>query len=230
MIASVHIADLGARSSLKLLARPPKPNQVAGLRWSMLALGAPLGPSVRPRPDLGRLGLVAFWDDDGALDTFERRSPLAATLAEGFRVRLAPLRASGTWPGLPPDLPHPRSVAHDGPVAALTLGRLRLTQGLRFLRTSAKAEAAVLRADGMTWATGFGRPPYVSTFSMWADTAAVSAYAYGDPPAGHPDALAAERQKPFHHESAFVRFRPYAMQGGLRGTNPLAEHWPVPAA
>jgi hypothetical protein len=229
MLASVHIADVGVPASLGQLPRAPRAARVDGLRWSMLALAAPLGPEVRPRPDLRRLGFVGFWDDEGALDRFEQTHPLAARLAGGFSVRLDPLRSFGTWPGLPTDLPRSRSVGHDGPVAALTLGRLRLTQGLRFLRTSARAEGEVVNADGLTWATGFGRPPYVSTFSMWRDTEAISSYAYGTSPHAHPDAIAADRQQPFHHQSAFVRFRPYAMRGSLQGTNPLSERWPTPA-
>jgi hypothetical protein len=38
----------------------------------------------------------------------------------------------------------------------------------------------------------------------------------------HQDAVRADRAKPFHHESAFVRFRPYASQGSWDGRDPLA--------
>ena len=39
-----------------------------------------------------------------------------------------------------------------------------------------------------------------------------------------------DRAKPFHHEMAFIRFRPYASTGHLGGRNPLPEHWMSPAA
>jgi hypothetical protein len=35
----------------------------------------------------------------------------------------------------------------------------------------------------------------------------------------------ANRAKPFHRQSAFVRFRPDASEGHLDGKNPLAESW-----
>ena len=110
-------------------------------------------------------------------------------------------------------------------MAALTLGRLRLSQGLRFLNASAKAEAAVLEAPGLVWATGFGFPPVVSTLSLWSSTRDVSTYAYGRSEPAHPDAIAASDVKPFHHQQAFIRFRPYGSRGSLAGKNPLAEHW-----
>lgn len=224
-ITSVHLADVGARSALSILRKPPDPGTIKGLRHANVALAAPLRGSVRPSPDLGRIGLVAFWDDDDALAGFLADDPTAAKLKRAWHVRLQPLRAFGSWPGLPDDLPTARTTEHEGPVVVLTLGRLRVTQAIRFLRTSAKAEAAVLEAPGLTWATGLGRPPFVATCSLWQTTQALSTYAYGHREAAHPDAITADRAKPFHHQSAFIRFRPYGSQGQLDGRNPLLESW-----
>src|SRR5688500_11536319 len=105
MIASVHVADVGVRRALALLTKVPKPAAVPGLRSAKAGVAAPLGPSVLPRPNPRRVGLVALWDDDAALDRFLAEHPTAATLARGWHVRLAPLRAFGTWPGLPGDVP-----------------------------------------------------------------------------------------------------------------------------
>ena len=99
MIASVHIANIGARSALSVVRKPPKLSEVAGLRKANVALTAPLSPKLLGQPDLGRAALVAFWDDDAALDRFLAEHPMAAALAGGWRVRLAPLRAYGSWPG-----------------------------------------------------------------------------------------------------------------------------------
>jgi hypothetical protein len=112
-------------------------------------------------------------------------------------------------------------VDHDGPAAVLTLGRVRPTQIVRFLRTSAKAEARVVGAPGLTWATGLARPPFVATCSLWESTQALSTYAYGNREPAHPDAIAADQAKPFHRQSAFIRFRPYGARGSLGGRNPL---------
>jgi hypothetical protein len=221
VIASVHVADIGAGSALKVLRKAPK---APGLRHANVALAAPLSASVRPKPQLGRAGLVAFWDDDAALDRFLADDPMAAAMADGWRVRLAPLRLHGSWPGVPDDLPRARKVDHDGPAAVLTLGRVKVNRILPFFRASAKAEGAVLDAPGRIWSTGLAKPPFVATCSLWESSDALAAYAYGSTPA-HPDAIAEDKARGFHHESAFIRFHPYDSHGHLDGTNPLPEAW-----
>jgi hypothetical protein len=227
MIASVHVANIGARSALSVVRRAPRAGEVDGLRHADVAFTAPLSASLLGCPDLGRVALVAFWDDDAALDRFLAGHPMAAKLAGGWHLRLEPLRAYGSWPGLPSDTPTGRVTDHEGPVAALTLGRLRSTQALRFLRTSAKAEARALGAPGLIWATGLARPPFVSTCSLWESTRALATYAFGRADPAHPDAIAAGEAKSFHHQQAFIRFRPYGSVGGLDGRNPLAQDWSV---
>jgi hypothetical protein len=226
MIASVHIADVGARRALAITRKPPAPGSIAGLRNAEVGLAAPLSSSFLPSVQFGRASLVGYWDDDAALDRFLADHPLAEKFASGWRVRLAPLRAFGTWPGLPESVPSQRQVEHDGPVAALTLGRLMPSQAIRFLRTSAKAEASALTAPGMLWATGIARPPsWVATCSLWESTRAVSTYAFGRSDPGHPDAIATGEAKAFHKQQAFVRFRPYDSQGALGGKNRLDAAW-----
>jgi hypothetical protein len=195
-----------------------------------VAVCAPLRASLLPAPAFGRVGLVALWDREDDLDRFLDSHPAAARLAGGWRVRLAPLRAHGSWPGLPGDLPPGRVTDHAGPAAVLTLGRLRLTRAPRFVRTSAVAEGRVVAAPGLTWATGMARPPFVGTCSLWESTAALTEYAYGRDERAHPDAISEDRSRPFHHRSAFVRFRPYRSEGRLDGKNPLDEDWLSPSS
>jgi hypothetical protein len=231
MIASVFVADIDrARSALSLLRRTPRVGATAGLRSATVALAAPLRSSALPSPDLKRVALVAFWDDDPALDRFTETDPLAAAFAGGWRARLEPVRAHGAWPGLPADLATARASVHDGPAAVLTFGRLRLSQAIRFVRASGRAEAAVLRAPGLIWATGLVRPPFVATCSLWQDTRSLATYAYGNAEPGHPDAIAAGQAKPFHHREAFVRFRPCVTEGSLAGKNPLSASWMADAS
>jgi hypothetical protein len=226
MIASVHLADVGVPTALLLNRKAPRPGSIRGLRHANIGLAAPLGGSARPSPQFGRVGLIAFWDDDESIDGFLADHPLAAKLASGWHSRLSPLRAHGTWPGLPSDVPKERHVEHEGPVAALTLGRPRVSQLIRFLRASSKAENSAIVAPGLTWATGLARPPsLVATCSLWQSTRALSTYAYGTREPAHPDAIASSDAKPFHHEQAFIRFRPYASHGHLDGKNPLPEAW-----
>jgi heme-degrading monooxygenase HmoA len=221
VIGSVHLADVGPRRAASLVLRAPSPKKVTGLRWATVALGAPLSSSVLPKPGFHRAGMLAFWDDDAALDAFEANDPRAQALASGWSARLRPLRAHGSWPGLDPDLSKKRHIDTDGVAVVFTLGKLRISQGVRFLRASAKAEEAVLRAPGLIWATGLGRPPYLATCSIWESQAAISAYAFDDKAAAHPQAISQGREKPFHHQEAFIRFEPYRVTGHLDGKNPL---------
>jgi len=99
------------------------------------------------------------------------------------------------------------------------------------VRSSLKAERSVVNAPGLTWATGLARPPsFVATCSLWESTQALSTYAYGRRDPAHPDVIASGEANPFHHEQAFIRFRPYDSHGRLRGKNPLAEAWLAPAS
>jgi hypothetical protein len=230
VITTVHVADIGAAQALRTLLRPPRPHDTPGLRHADVGLAAPLSGNTRPSPSLGRVVLVGFWDDSASVDRFEATHPVAARLADGWRVRARPLRRFGTWPGMPDDIPTKRQTEYTGPSLVLTLGRVRVPRVRDFLRTSAAAEAAVCQAPGVVWATGFARPPFVATCSLWESTAALSAYAYGDRDAGHPQAITADRAQPFHKRSAFVRFEPLSVAGTIGGKNAMSRPWPAVAA
>jgi hypothetical protein len=221
MLASVHLADVGARGALGALRRAPDPSTTPGLRSANVGLATPLRTQFLPSPAFGRVGLVTFWDDDASLDAFEAAHASEPLVADGWRARLVPLRAYGRWPGLDTDVPKQRRVEYDGPALVLTLGRLRWSQAVRFLRTSQKAEAATANAPGLIWATALARPPFVSTCSVWEDATSLAAYAFDDKQAGHPMAISQDRARPFHHIEAFIRFRPTQVRGSLPGKNPL---------
>ena len=225
MIASVHVSDLSLTAALSAARRTRLHQAVSGLRDANIAFAAPLSPSVLPRPSLRRIIMVSIWDDDAALDRFLGTDQLAGSFQHGWRVRLKPLRAAGSWPGLDPTIPTSRAAPYEGPVVALTLGRLRARRAVDFFRTSASAEAQILASPGLIWATGMGLPPFVGTCSLWRDSASLMSYAYRTTDSPHEAAIAKDRRDPFHHTSAFVRFQPYASVGELHGKNPLSAAW-----
>ena len=221
MIVSVHIVDAGLPGMLTALRRRPRPGSVPGLRYAETTVTARQGGSGLPLYP-GRFGLIAAWDDDDALDDFSRGAdPLARLLVGGWHARLEPLRVSGAWPAMP-GLPERQLPAGDDePVAVLTLGRPRLTRLRPFLRSAGPAEEEVVAAPGLLASIGLARPPrLVSTFSLWGSAATMRDYSYRDG-GTHMAAVRADRERPFHHESAFIRFRPYRSEGAWEGRDPL---------
>jgi heme-degrading monooxygenase HmoA len=223
VIASVHIADVGKPAALRLLRTKLNPAEALGLRYAKVTIAAPLGPRLLPRPNLGRVGLIAVWDSDQAVDDFLASHSLAEQLTDGWHVRLQPTRIFGAWPQLPRLLTSEEPMDDAEPAAVLTLGRLRLSQAGRFLRASAAAEGLAVRNSALLASTGLAGPPaLVATFSLWRSTAAMRAYVCGDSHPAHREAVRDHAARPFHHESAFLRFRPYRAEGTWDGCNPLA--------
>jgi hypothetical protein len=223
MVTSVHLADVRLPTALQLLRSRLTAEEVPGLRYAESLIAAPLSPHLLPAPRPGRIGLIGAWEDDSALDRFLASHPVAEALAGGYRVRLQPVRVVGAWPELgelPPAAAGNGQAADstnvgvsDGPAAVLTLGRLRLRRGPAFLRASARAEGDALGSPGLLLATGLAHPPRtVVTFSLWSDIASMRAYVE-QRGAGHRDATAKHAARPFHSQSAFIRFRPYDETG-----------------
>jgi len=219
VIASVQLADLGPAGTLRAIRRRPRPSDTPGLRAAEVAVFAPLALS--GPPPIRRTGLIAFWDDDDAFDRFLDNDPIGQQFSGGFHARLRPLRAHGSWPGLPAEVPRNRAAQHDGPVVVLTLGRLRISQAVRFLRTSRPAERAAATHDGLIWGSAAARPPFVATVSIWKNAEVTAAYAYGRQQPAHSNAISAQQRKDFHRQSAFIRFAPTRLEGTLRESNPL---------
>lgn len=226
MIMSFHVADVGVRNAIRALRCAPKPSVVPGLRHSDISFAAALSPSPIPKPSPHRIAVVSLWDDDEALDRYLEAGSLASLMARGWHVRLEPLRATGSWPGLASPA-HGSDDEHDAPTVVLTLGRLRVRRAVAFFRTSAKAEGQTLRSPGLIWATGMGLPPFVGTCSLWRNTRSLTDFAYRQP-SDHGNAMDADRHEPFHRTSAFVRLRPYRSVGCLTGANPLPATWLEP--
>lgn len=224
MIASVHLADVGKRTALGLSPRKLELAKVPGMAYAEIAITAPLSANLISRPKLGRVALIASWEDESALDGFLARHALAERLAHGWHVRLQPTRIFGRWQPLDGLVTHEQPMNDEEPAAVLTIGRLRFTQALRFFRATAAAEALAVGEPSLLAATGLARPPaLVGTFSLWKSTAAMRAYVEGKSQPAHSSAVRAHAAKPYHHESAFVRFRPYASEGQWDGRDPLAE-------
>jgi hypothetical protein len=229
LIVSIHLGECSRRDALGLLRRRLLPGSVSGLSYAEITTLAPLGPQLLPRPHFRRVGLIAAWEDDRAIDGFLASHALARRLQDGWHVRLRPTRISGSWSRLGALLDHEEPMEDSEPAAVLTLGRLRPSQTVRFLRASARAEGHATASPGLLAATGMARLPLVATFSLWRSVAAMGAYAHHSGEQAHQGVIAAHAQRPFHRESAFIRFRPYGAEGHWDGRDPLAATEPESA-
>lgn len=223
MIASVHLADLPWQQVPRfVLGGGSLLDGVRGLRYCERTLAAPLSGALLPRPTLRRVGLIAAWNDDEALDDFLGSHPLAERLCHGWHVRLRPLRIAGEWEPLGDLTLTDEPDIGEGAVAVLTLGHLRLSQARRFLHASAAAERLALDQPSLIASTGLAAPPrLVATFSLWRGVDAMRSYAEGAVEGAHRDAMRSHAGSPFHHRSAFLRFAPYGSEGAWDGWNPL---------
>ena len=218
-VVSVHIADVGLPKSLRLL-RHPRPASIPGLLQANAGVAATFG-TTPARPSPGRVGLIAFWQDEVTLKQFEATHPLAAALGGGLVVHARPLRIHGAWPGIGDDVSKQRNVEHDGPVLVLTLAKTKVSRFVPFFRASQPAERAVVSARGNVFSSAVLRPPFISSVSLWENSDSAMDYAYSGHQAGHPEAIAAGREKPFHHQQAFIRLAITELRGSLAGRNPL---------
>ena len=225
MIASVRVADVGTRRALRLLRRAPRPGSIPGLRHADVGLTAPLSRSVLPSPDLRRVGLVAFWDDDDDVDRFLGDSPSPPPWPRGGGSAWRRC-GCGAAPGSPRTCPGPATSSTRAPPPSSPSVGSGCRRPCASSATSARAEGRVVEAPGMIWATGMARPPFVATCSLWSSTEALTTYAYGREHPAHSAAIAADQARAFHHRSAFIRFRPYASRAG----STVATPWPRPGS
>ena len=225
MVASIHIADVGARLGVGLFRRGLRAFEAPGLRYAEAAARLPLGGSGPPAAHPGKVAVIAAWDDDAAIDRFFAEHPLARRLADGWHVRLEPKRIVGSWPEMPGLPAEEEKMDPDEPAVVLTLGRPRIRRLPPFIRTSRPAEMLAVAHPAFVAGTALVRPPvsFVATCTLWSSTSEMRDYALGRPHPQHLDAIKADRAEPFHHQEAFVRFRPYAAAGAWNGREPLSE-------
>ena len=191
---------------------------VPGLVMSKV-MGSGDGGGFGLKPSSSRQALFCLFTDEDSADTF-----LKSTIAQAYAQRAqefcsAKLRAyscRGAWSGQsiavtasPPD-------SGSGPMATLTRASIRPMSARRFWRMQPASEVSLNEASGCLMATGVGEAPFFrqATVSLWANTAAMEAYARTG---AHLAAIRAAHEGAFLSESMFARFVPLQLAGRWRG-------------
>ena len=199
-----------------------------GLRFARL-LGTGAGAAATGA-DLARSALFAVWESAAALAAFEdgwfaaRAERVRARGGEVYALHLALLSGHGGWGGrdvlaeLGPGGPR----AGAGPVAVLTRATVRPSRWHRFRASRPPVSAELAAASGLRAAVAIGEAPIglQATFSVWADAAAVTAFARSP---HHRDVVRRTRREHWYGEELFARFTPLASAGTWDGRDPLAE-------
>lgn len=213
---------VAARSPLwnwaRVVGGPSLLRSTAGLRF-VKVLGSGHDGGFGLQPSGNRHGIYAVFDRlEHASDFLDR-----SALMQGYRhhaqelctVLLHPIASRGSWSGhaLPPL--QPRSSV-GGPVAALTRASIRITCLQPFWKMAPASQRAVETAPGCRLAVGLGEAPLLrqATFSIWDDSAALSAYAHHG---AHRLAIEAARNGSHFAEQMFVRFIPERLEGVWKG-------------
>jgi hypothetical protein len=223
--APVALARLGT-DRLRLRATP-------GLRFARL-LGTGTGAAATGA-DLARSALFAVWESAEALAAFEngnedgggwfgtRAARVRARGGEVYALRLALLSGHGRWGGrdVLADL-QPARPPGEGPVAVLTRATVRPSRWHRFRASRPPVSAELAAAPGLRAAVAIGEAPVglQATFSLWADAAAVSAFARSP---RHRDVVRRTRREHWYGEELFARFAPLGSAGTWDGRDPLTD-------
>ncbi|KAG1648674.1 hypothetical protein GQR58_029664 [Nymphon striatum] len=213
MITSVHVANIGATAGL---FRPPKSTSIPGLIQADGGVSVRLNGSVVPDVDFKRAVLIARWADQESLDSFRSSHALGQKFSTGWTAILEPIRATGEWAGVDPDLPKVRTAAADEPVAVITQSRADLTKLLPLVKANAAASESIMAQPGLAWGCIFTAFPRFGTLTLWDSAPQLVEGAYGDNTPGHIQAMKEERAKKFFKESVYVRSRIVSMEDAER--------------
>ena len=191
---------------------------VPGLVMSKV-MGSGDGGGFGLKPSSSRQALFCRFTAVDSADTF-LKSPIAQAYAQRAQefcsAKLRAYSCRGAWSGQsiavtasPPD-------SGSGPIATLTRASIRPMSARRFWRMQPASEVSLSEASGCLMATGVGEAPFFrqATFSLWANTAAMDAYARTG---AHLAAIRAAHEGAFFSESMFARFVPLQLAGRWRG-------------
>ena len=219
-IFSYHLIDAPVHQVFARLLLSRALKKVDGLRHSECLITMKMGESVTSprRYNYRSLALFAWWEDESSLVAFLEQPPYRVFENSGWHVRMKFYRKWGSYSGLQDAPLHTKCEDPAGPVAAVTLAKLKLRHTLRFAKWGKPVEKQIRDHDGQTCAKVAYRPfNTFSTYSMWKSEEAMLGMVRGmnesRDGAQHRDAMTERAKTPFHSEFMTLRFVPLSQHG-----------------
>ena len=140
---------------------------------------------------------------------------------EVWTVILEPIEGHGTWDGKESFGSLPKQTDYEGLIAVLTRATIRLNKLNSFWQNVEGVASRMKDAPGFITSIGIGEVPWVkqATFSVWQSKEHVKQFAYKMQE--HTEVIRKTKKENWYSEDMFVRFKPIASIGTLRGINPL---------
>ena len=134
---------------------------------------------------------------------------------------LDPIEGHGTWDGKEVFGSLPKQTEYEGLVAVLTRATIRLNKLKSFWKNVNSVATRMNDAPGFITSIGIGEVPWIkqATFSIWQSKEHMKQFAYKMHE--HAEVIRKTKKENWYSEDMFVRFKPLASFGTLRGINPL---------
>ncbi len=196
---------------------------ISGLQFGKM-LGSGGGNGFSVLPNLSVYGLLGVWNNESAARHFFEQHPLFASYlektAEHWTVFMRTTMAHGQWDGVEP-FQVSAEFDENQLVGVITRATIRTRQLWRFWRFVPRVSRSVEKREGLLFSVGIGELPIVqqATFSLWANSKLMKAYAYQS--RYHQEVVKRTRELGWYSEELFARFLPYATEGSWQGSNPL---------
>lgn len=140
---------------------------------------------------------------------------------EVFTMILEPIEGHGTWDGKEAFGSLPKQTEYEGLVAVLTRATIRLNKLESFWKNVNGVASRMNDVPGFITSIGIGEVPWIkqATFSIWQSKEHMKQFAYKMHE--HAEVIRKTKKENWYSEDMFVRFKPLASYGTLRGINPL---------
>ena len=140
---------------------------------------------------------------------------------ETYTIILEPIEGYGCWDGEKVFGDIPKETEYDGLIAVLTRATIRLKRLKSFWQHVDSVASKTTAARGLILSAGIGELPWIKqgTFSVWQSKEHMKAFAYQMHE--HIEVIQRTRKENWYSEEMFIRFKPVAALGSLKGINPL---------